>query len=332
MCLPDDDCSVHCYDSRQYACIGSHVDCPSVVGNCAVNCDDAYSCLQANTTCSQGNCTVNCEGDYACQYLDYECSGANCLLDCYGEESCQNSVVDCSSEHCALECDGTGDSNACNSITYECAGEDCSLNCPGHGTCRNSNIKAVSSNSFYWHCWKGCSGSTLTCTSKTCHVNCENYFGCNSITFLYDAAESFTLVCNDFGHGFTCGSLNILPVPGSSPGSLTVGCYGNYVCRGNTEITCPSGDSCVVNCQGPGSCDGLIVTCPAEGDCTIECGSCHSAQITCPVGDHRCNILCVDPNSCGSLSITNTHNLHLQCCGGTACSGVGIAPDSTECR
>ena len=479
MCLPEEDCTIHCHNSRQFACIASSVDCPSIAGDCGVNCTDPYSCLGTSSTCSQGNCTTNCETDYSCQYFDYQCSGDNCLLDCDGEEACQNSVVECSSEHCALECDGTGDSNACNSIAYNCTGENCSVNCPGHGTCRNSVINAMSSNSFDWHCWKGCSTSTLTCTSKNCHINCENYFSCNSIKFRYGSAETFSLVCNDFGAGFTCGSLDIQPIADLSPGHLSVLCVGSYVCGGGVTIVCPPGGSCFINCLG-GTCGGLILTCPAggdcvlqfegvtrsgvaynsritcednsnchimctgsdpdrvdvcrlatfdcssdsaqcsiecdsyftchqstmtcstsncitcsgyqscyqssitltgeianlncsgpnyacsssritcvdnddctihctnsyscsentrmncpeNGDCTIDCSgenSCDRARITCPVGDYTCNILCTDPFSCASLSITNTHNLYLQCCGGTACSGVGITPNSNEC-
>ena len=482
-CLPEEDCSVHCYDSRQYACIASRVDCPSITGDCTVNCDDPYSCLQASSTCPQGNCNTSCKADYSCQYFDHQCSGDNCLLDCDGIEACQNSVVGCSSDHCELKCDSEDNSNACNSITYNCSGDDCILDCPGHGSCQNSIINAASTNSFYWHCWKACHNSMLTCTSKTCHVNCEHYFGCNQINFQYGASESFTLECRDFGAGFTCRGFHILPLylADSSPGNLTVRCYGNHVCTGKTLIDCPSGDSCFIHCTGPGSCanfkntcpsggdcevlydgsssggvaygatttceenskcniictgsdpnrpdvcrtstfdcssdsaqcniecdsyftcreatitcgtNGNCVTCsgyqscyqssitltgetaslncsgpnhacssstitctdnndctvhctnsyscsqstrincPENGDCTIDCSgenSCDSARITCPTGDYSCDVLCTDPLSCASLSIMNTHNLYLQCCGGTACSGVGITPNSNAC-
>ena len=82
VCPEQDNCTVHCYDSRSYACYRSNVFCPRGGGDCTLNCDDSYACLQANTTCPQGDCTVNCENDYSCLNSVIRCSGDNCFLNC----------------------------------------------------------------------------------------------------------------------------------------------------------------------------------------------------------------------------------------------------------
>ena len=176
------------------------------------------------------------------------------------------------------------------------------MNCPGHGTCTSSVINAASSNSFDLHCWKACGSSTLKCTSNNCHINCENYFSCGGINFQYGSAETFSLVCNDFGAGFTCGSLNIQPITDLSPGHLSVRCVGNHVCRFNTAV-CPSDGSCFINCLGFGSCEGLMLTCPAGGDCELQFegvspgGVAYNSHITCE-DNSNCHIMCTgsDPN------------------------------------
>ena len=60
-------------------------------------------------------------------------------------------------------------------------------------------------------------------------------------------------------------------------------------------------------------------TCPADGDCNIECRNtnCQSSTITCPIHGN-CYIECVDgtPNGCQALTINATHqngNFELHC-------------------
>ncbi|XP_064398669.1 sushi, von Willebrand factor type A, EGF and pentraxin domain-containing protein 1-like isoform X2 [Halichondria panicea] len=91
VCPEQDNCTVGCYDSRSYACFQTDVYCPSGRGDCTLNCDDSYSCLQANTTCPQGDCIVNCLNDYTCLSSAFECSGDNCIFNCQRQESCSNS-------------------------------------------------------------------------------------------------------------------------------------------------------------------------------------------------------------------------------------------------
>ena len=98
VCPEQDNCTVDCYDSRSYACFQTDVYCPSGIGDCTLNCDNSYACLQANTTCPQGDCIFNCLNDYTCLSSAFECSGNNCIFNCQRQDSCSNSNMECTSE------------------------------------------------------------------------------------------------------------------------------------------------------------------------------------------------------------------------------------------
>ena len=118
----------------------------------------------------------------------------------------------------------------------------------------------------------------------------------------------------------------------TSNGECTVECSGYLSCP-YSRITC--GPNNAVNCTGLSSCQQANFYCPASNNCTINCDgqySCNNARVTCPTGDYSCNIRCTDPLSCQGLSITNTHNVNLLCCGGpTACAGMSVVPTSINC-
>ena len=116
----------------------------------------------------------------------------------------------------------------------------------------------------------------------------------------------------------------------NTPSNITIyyepasdGCQ--YACR----ITCPTNSECTINCTEAYSCQSATFTCPTNSNCTINCdgpSSCRSANVTCPTGDYSCNILCTDFLSCSDLSITNTHNVNIKCCGDLSCVGAGMVP------
>ena len=362
VCPEQDNCTVHCYDSRPYACFQTGVVCPSGRGDCTVNCDDSYACVQGNTTCSQGDCTVNCENDYTCLSSVLECSGDSCLLSCEGQETCSDSTVECLGGNCHIDClqDST-----CQHLTLAGTSGNRTMNCRGRQSCRYSTVLCPSSGVCNVNCGStyghyACQRSQFTCPgggkcmfefngqsngywigqyavitcqeNSTCDIHCtgsstnaQSQCSNSQITCPTENGDC-SIKCNGY---YSCRSSTIM----SGPRGNSLTCSGEYSCNSAT-ITLPSTSVANLNCTGRHSCQSTRITCPANNNCTINCDgqySCQNARVTCPTGDYSCNILCTDPLSCSNLSITNTHNVYLQCCGGLSCAGTSVTPASTEC-
>ena len=176
------------------------------------------------------------------------------------------------------------------------------------------------------------------------------------ITCLENSACS--IVCAGIGTTANYGLCGYLTVNCSKDNAkCTVECsgyracgYGNIICGSDADcLSCSGEGSCygtaimfpdvsmpVLPCTGSDSCWFTNITCPPSNNCTINCNgksSCQNARVTCPTGDYSCNILCTDPLSCSNLSITNTRNVYLQCCGSaTRCARTSASvATSTEC-
>ena len=294
-----------------------------------VNCDDSYACVQANTTCRRGDCTVNCLNDFSCLNSVLKCSGENCLLNCDSQESCTGSTVQCLNGNCLVECDWD---DTCQRLTLVCVGGDCTVNCSNS---RNS-----------------CHDLTVECPPhRQCTVDCLSYLACWQSRL--NCPERGNCIFNFVDKGYQAGYGSVISCQNNS--ICTIYCDGpaHYACR-SSLIQCPRDTGgCIIQCSGYLSCERSTITllaklsctgqsscqhstinCPANNTCTINCDgqySCNNARVTCPTGDYSCNILCTDPLSCSNLSITNTHNVYLQCCGGLSCAGIGVTPASTEC-
>ena len=150
----------------------------------------------------------------------------------------------------------------------------------------------------------------ITCpTGSNCTINCNNYYSCY-YTEIACTAEN----------------------------NCTVNCDGTDSCD-YAKVTCPTNHYCNINCRGIFSCHFSEIICPTNNNCTVNCESgfgksisCYDARVICPTGDYSCNILCTDPLSCSNLSIVNTHNVYLQCCGSeTRCAGPSVNASSIEC-
>ena len=164
-----------------------------------------------------------------------------------------------------------------------------------------------------------CAGNGTTTNYELCgylRINCrEENARCTVECSGYRACRYANIICGRDRNCLSC----------SGKGS----CYGAI-------MTYPDVSMPVLQCTGSDSCWFANITCPPQNNCTINCNghsSCNYARVTCPTGDYSCNILCTDPLSCSKLSITNTHNVYLQCCGSaTRCAGIsGPMTASTEC-
>ena len=85
-----------------------------------------------------------------------------------------------------------------------------------------------------------------------------------------------------------------------------------FGCRQNT-ITCPDGESCIVECMDKGACEGADVTCPADYHCFVQCtgqDACHGMTL---YAHHSTNLMveCSDTASdaCHDMSVTCPPNV-----------------------
>ncbi len=312
------NCTINCKDMEPYACFRTGVVCPNALGDCNLNCDDSFACIQANTTCPQGNCSVNCPSDYSCQSSVMQCSGDKCLLSCEGRDSCSYATLDCFNGNCSLYCT---DWYSCEYSTVRCSQDAfCDVNCisGGFGACSSTVFVCEPGSNCVFNFDGGNSGlyigssTDITCEeNSTCSIRCTG-----RSTRAYQQCTYSDIICP------------------TNNGECNIECSGYRSCY-SSRITCGPGPNSAVNCTGLSSCQSSRITCPANRNCTINCDgqySCNIARVTCPTGDYSCNIHCTDPLSCQGLSITNTHNVNLLCCGGpTACAGTSVVPTSTDC-
>ena len=322
VCPQEDNCTVNCYDSRQYACFETDFICPSRDGDCRINCDDSYACVQSNMTCPPGgNCIQNCVENHSCRRSVVQCSGDTCLLNCKKKDSCSDVVMECSSGNCTVDC-GVRAYNqleySCRRLSLACSGNGwCNVYCTGFGGCERSKYTCSNSSNcvFDFHASRHAFynvglGSRITCeNNSTCRVVCNG-----------PADLQLNLHC--FGIHVTC--------PRKS-GDCATNCIGYRSCQ-SAVFECGAGVNCLT-CTGRYSCSSAIINCQANRTCTINCDgpdSCRNARVTCPTGDYSCNIHCTNPVSCTNLQITNTHNVNLVCCS-MSCDGVNMEPTSHSC-
>ncbi len=317
VCPDQDNCTINCNDMEPYACFRTGVVCPSVLGDCNLNCDDFYACIQANTTCPQGNCNVNCLSDYSCQTSVVQCSGDSCLQSCDGQGSCSYTMTECSNGNCSLLCT---DRESCQYATMRCsANAFCNVNClNGYQVCLGSTFVCEQGSTCVFNFDGGYTGDYIgRNTDITCEENSTCSIRCTGL--------------NDFAQ-YQCQYADII-CP-TSNGDCIVECSNHDSCYFSRITSGPEPNN-AVNCSGLSSCRGIKFYCQANSNCTINCDgqySCMDARVTCPTGDYSCNIRCTDPLSCQGLSITNTHNVNLLCCGGpTACAGTSVVPTSIDC-
>ena len=222
----------------------------------------------------------------------------------------QDSIILCQENSaCNIICTGIGSArSSCNRISITCptTNGSCVVECSGYQSCQYSNIMC---------------GANSDCLS------CTGYQACNSATITLSSTELATQHCTGQS---SCQSARIT-CPGDR--DCAISCNATDACQ-SASFTCPQNNECTINCTTAGTCQSATFTCSPYQDCTINCDglySCQNARVTCPTGDYSCNILCTDPLSCSNMSITNTHNVYLQCCGGLSCAGSTVIPSSTEC-
>ena len=355
------------YYSPYYGlCSHSHITCPRESGNCTVECSSVGSCHLSDITCGRNsNClscsgkyscqraninffdesmpVLNCTGHNACRYIDITCPpNNNCKINCNGVNSCDYAEVICPIENeCMINCDG---GSSCSQARVTCPPDsNCNIHCDGQYSCWNarvtcptgnyscnilctdpqscSNLMITSTHNVYLQCCGSetrCAGTTVVPTSTECRDRDE----------ITCSTESNCIInCNDWG------SCYYTEIVCNTESNCTVNCDGDYSCY-YAKVTCPSGHDCNINCAGYSSCDVSEIICPTNSNCTINCVwiSCAYARVICPTGDYSCNILCTRYGSCSNLSITNTHNVYLQCCGSeTRCAGPSVNASSIEC-
>ena len=234
------NCTVHCYDSRPYACFQTGVVCPSGRGDCTVNCNDSSACVQANVICPRGDCTVNCENDYTCSNSVMECSGKNCLINCEQRYSCQHSNIRCTSGDCDINCK---DQHSCQYSTVLCPSDGlCTINCFSYFracyqatfTCPENGNCLFNFNGGYIRNFVG-ARSAITCQkNSTCDIRCAGSSN-NAQSSCYYAR----IVC---------------PTDSSTSGdcAINVQCSGHTSCFFSTIVGGPGRHS--LNCTGEHSC------------------------------------------------------------------------------
>ncbi len=177
--------------------------------------------------------------------------------------------------------------------------------------------------------------TNITCEeNSTCSIRCTGlsiysaHSQCRYIDIICPSIGDCTVECSGYR---SCQRSRFT----SGPKSDCLTCNGEGSCYQATITLLAGLNGPIMNCTGLSSCQYSTITCPANKNCTIICDgqySCNEARVTCPTGDYSCNIRCTDPLSCQGLSITNTHNVNLLCCGGlTACAGTSVVPTSIDC-
>ena len=223
------------------------------------------------------------------------------ILSSLGGGKCIFEFVDQSSNHC------TG----CNAIITCQENSTCVIRCTGSSRYADNQ----------------CSWSRITCPTENgdCTIKCSGRSSCQSSTIM-SGPRGDSLTCSG---EYSCNGATITCLTDGN----CLNCTGQYSCNSAT-ITLSSTSVANLNCTGRHSCQSSTITCSASNNCTINCDgqyTCQNARVTCPTGDYSCNILCTDPLSCSNLSIINTHNVYLQCCGGLSCAGTSVTTASTEC-
>lgn len=103
-------------------------------------------------------------------------------------------------------------------------------------------------------------------------------------------------------------------------GACVIECQGQC-----SEVVCPAGIPCVVNCQLSGSCASLV-DCSAASSCDITCmgqNAC-AGGVLCGSGD--CDIACFGMNSC-----SGTLDCGSSCACDTSCSPSSVCGNPTTC-
>jgi hypothetical protein len=115
-------------------------------------------------------------------------------------------------------------------------------------------------------------------------------------------------------------------------------CMGGYCIEQNCPDDCTTCDeanrTCIVECNAPGECDDII-TCPSGWSCTVNCnggGTCN--DITCS-SNSRCAINCNGPDACSDIDCDSACQCDLTCasgaCGSFACPSRGNGANQVQC-
>ena len=315
VCPDRDNCTINCKDIIPYTCFRTGVVCPSVLGDCNLNCDDLFACTQANISCPQGNCNVNCLSDYSCRYSVMQCSGYDCLLSCMGQESCSHSTIKSSGENYLLDCEGQ---DTCTDLDIDSLNESCRINCHNDGSCSRSTLDCSNGNCSLYCTNFSCDYATVRCSQGAfCDVNCNDSY--------YDIIWAYRYYYDDYSA--TCSSTEFVCEQGST---CVFNFYGGYRIGYDTNITCEENSTCSIRCtelsiySGSHQCDSANIICPtSNGDCTVECSgynSCRSSRITC--GPSSDCLSCSGKWSCDGSTITLRAGLNepiMNCTGLSSC-------------
>ena len=140
---------------QTYECRSKQLICPES-GDCTVNCNAIYGCLDAVITCSgrRRNCIINC-GVHSCRHASMICPrGANCTINCNNTYSCFGANILCQQDsNCTINC-RNGDFS-CSKARFVSGDGNVNVNC----------------NDLY-----GCFEATLICSFvgiNSCNINCS---------------------------------------------------------------------------------------------------------------------------------------------------------------
>jgi hypothetical protein len=92
----------------------------------------------------------------------------------------------------------------------------------------------------------------------------------------------------------------------------------------------------VIDCAGPGKCDGQDLICPPDYDCQVNCNgvdACDTGSVTCP-NKYSCTLICDGGNdACGDLDLTcGSGSCNIECNEIGACTGTSVQCGAGVCK
>lgn len=318
-----------------------------------------------NTACTNGGGAV-CDGQGACVQCNSAsqctnqggiCETATCTTGTCGLQPIPNgtaapSAAQSTGDCKAVLCDGAGgttlqndnvdlpvDNNDCTldvctagvpSNPDASAGTSCAMGagtCDGSGNCSTASLPLGSPCSGPGSCQSGncvdgvCCGSACTGMCQACSAAFTGMSDgtCANIVAGQDPQNECGTndTCNGSGScAFLCGQ-EPLPPPIMCPAACTGGCAGGV---------------CLIDCNGPASCTGDMLSCPPGLACEVQCGdatSCDNATISCP-DKYACNVVC--SGDCKGATVQcGGGTCDMVCGSGTQCSGATMTCGGNRC-
>lgn len=155
-------------------------------------------------------------------------------------------------------------------------------------------------------------------------------------------APSLVLVISGFA--CSCGSSAHRSDAGSdaaaAPSCGPIEAPGTARCPPECTGGCDADHVCTIECSGPGTCSGDVITCPPDYACLVRCvglDACDSGTIRCP-DSHACTLVCDGVDGCGDQSVQCGRGGCSVRCGANpeACTGMnvhcGAGPCSASCE